>query len=534
MLPGRVGPPPAGEFLRWVFLTAGHELSFLDLSPLPSQTRPCSTKLQTLLIIGGARVMGRGKIVHCDIPMTRRELLATVPIALASGSVRATRAADRPRIAAIVTEYRKMSHAQGIVDRFLDGYGYEGEHYHPAVDIVSLYVDQRPPSDLPGTRSAASRFEDLSHDCRALTCGGDRLAVDGVLIIGEHGKYPRNDMGQTLYPRFEFFQQTVEVFRRSGKSVPVFNDKHLSWSWDHARSMVDLARELGFGFMAGSSLPVTWRLPAMDVAFGAELTEGLCVGYGGIDSYDFTAGNAPVSGRTAQGGETGVRSVTALRGESVWQALSSGSWDAGGCDPRLLEACLCRSFRLIRPGQASATPIPNCQLPALAPDPVLYPDRIRRRPEGDDADALGHCARFYRRGPGQGPVAPLSTQMYLPAFTRANAAELFQPAVEPHRNPVQDGHSGVPRRTDPADNRAAGRVCRLAAWRSTKNRHAPFTGRALSGSSGIDLLAELTPMTPSQSKSQPAPPAPRTDGPRKRMAIVTTVWRLPFPRPAHG
>ena len=34
----------------------------------------------------------------------------------------------------------------------------------------------------------------------ALRCGGTKLAVDGVLIIGEHGDYPRNDKGQILYP----------------------------------------------------------------------------------------------------------------------------------------------------------------------------------------------------------------------------------------------------------------------------------------------------------------------------------------------
>ena len=58
-----------------------------------------------------------------------------------------------PRIAAIVTEYRKRSHAQGIVDRFLDGYGWKGRHYRPGVEIVSLYVDQKPSNDLSEERA---------------------------------------------------------------------------------------------------------------------------------------------------------------------------------------------------------------------------------------------------------------------------------------------------------------------------------------------------------------------------------------------
>ena len=62
----------------------------------------------------------------------------------------------------------------------------------------------------------------------ALTLGTSKLAVDGVVIIAEHGKYPRNKKGQTLYPRYEWFKECVKVFEKSGRGVPVFNDKHLS------------------------------------------------------------------------------------------------------------------------------------------------------------------------------------------------------------------------------------------------------------------------------------------------------------------
>ena len=109
--------------------------------------------------------------------------------------------------------------------------------------------------------------------------------------------------GQILYPRYEFFQQVVDVFRRSGRSVPVFNDKHLSWRWDWAKEMVDTAHAMGFPLLAGSSLPVTWRIPSVELPWGAEVEEVVCVGYGGIDSYDIHGlETAPVHGRTAQGG----------------------------------------------------------------------------------------------------------------------------------------------------------------------------------------------------------------------------------------
>ena len=66
--------------------------------------------------------------------------------------------------------------------------------------------------------------------------------MDGVVLVGEHGNYPKNEKGQIQYPRYQFFQQIVEVFAPSGRSVPVFNDKHLSWNWDWAKEMYDTSR----------------------------------------------------------------------------------------------------------------------------------------------------------------------------------------------------------------------------------------------------------------------------------------------------
>jgi hypothetical protein len=42
------------------------------------------------------------------------------------------------------------------------------------------------------------------------------------------------------------FLEIADAFRATGKSVPVFNDKHLSYNWWKARRMVDLAHELKF------------------------------------------------------------------------------------------------------------------------------------------------------------------------------------------------------------------------------------------------------------------------------------------------
>lgn len=277
----------------------------------------------------------------------------------------------RPKVAALVTEYRKYSHGQNIVDRLMGGYGWETRWHRPELDVVSLYVDQFPESDL--SRERVDRHPDLEiypTIAEALTLGGESLAVDGVLLIAEHGDYPKNEKGQTLYPRYEFFQQTVEVFRQSGRSAPVFCDKHLSWNWDWAREMVDTSRELGFPFMAGSSLPVCRRIPSVDMPLGAEIEEMVVVGVGGIDSYCIHSleGMQSLAERRA-GGETGVVSVQGLRGDSVWQALDDGAWD-----PALFEACLCRSLNLKPADESNRHTYPTRdELPELiGSEPVAY------------------------------------------------------------------------------------------------------------------------------------------------------------------
>jgi hypothetical protein len=146
----------------------------------------------------------------------------------------------RPKLAGVTTRFFKYSHTQHIIDRFLDGYGWNGTHHHPPMDLVSLYVDQVGANDL--SRERAARYPTMKiypTIAEALTLGGPKLAVDGVVVVGEHGDYPKNERGQTKYPRYEFFTSIVDVFRQSGRTVPLFSDKHLSWNWEWARKMYD-------------------------------------------------------------------------------------------------------------------------------------------------------------------------------------------------------------------------------------------------------------------------------------------------------
>src|SRR6059058_1393535 len=198
--------------------------------------------------------------------LTRRSFLQTSALAAA-----APQSGPPKRLAIITTIYRHLSHGQHMGDRFLVGYPYAGAWQRPNIKVVSLYVDQKPEGDLSGDRAREFGFAVYPSIAEALRGGGSKLAVDAVLIIGEHGNYPRNDKGQILYPRYEFFQQCVKVFEQDGRAVPVYNDKHLSYSFEKAKAMVVASRRLRFPVLPGPLIPVTGRQVAGGKPLGSDI-----------------------------------------------------------------------------------------------------------------------------------------------------------------------------------------------------------------------------------------------------------------------
>jgi hypothetical protein len=368
--------------------------------------------------------------------LTRRNFLNAVGMGMAGTALAVNEPArgGRKTLAVVTTEWRPVSHAWHMAERFLVGYPIKGKWHKPAVDVVSAYIDQTPTNDLSRKRAEEFGFKIYPSIGAALRRGGDRLAVDAVLVIGEHGNYPINTFGQKQYPRYEFFKQVTDVFKKDGRTTPVFNDKHLSWKWDWAREMVDMARTMNFPLLAGSSLPVTWRMPAIDFPYGAQVEEVLCLAMGGLDSYDFHALEViqcMVERRRC--GETGVAALQAFRGETVWKMLEAGSWKAGGWDPELFESCLCRSQTLTQPPTFSHRHPTVKQIREWVKDPVAY------RFEYTDGlkatmlmmNGLVNDFTFAARLKGQGE--PLSTLFYLPprpnvaysAILMSRAEELF-------------------------------------------------------------------------------------------------------------
>jgi hypothetical protein len=368
---------------------------------------------------------------------SRREFLETagalagvsalLPVA-ASGQPTPNR---RPKVAVVASVYYYLSHAYHIVGRFLDGFVvYDGKGLHrPEFDIASLFIEQVGETDLGRAKAKMHGVRLSPTIADALTLGTGELAVDAVLLIGEHGKYPYNEKLQKLYPRGKFFREIVEVFRRSKRVAPVFIDKHLSYSRPEAKAMYDTARALGVPLMAGSSLPVTWRLPELEIPLGLPWEGAIVASRGDLEIFGFHALETlqcMAERRDRKGKPQGVKAVTCLEKDDVWKAGDAGvwSWD-------LLNHALGRSHTLnpgdIRQNTRDFRASHEEYSVTKMPHPVAY---VVEYADGFRATALilnGHvddttiAARVGGAKPG---VA--STLVYLPA---PPGARFFDPLV---------------------------------------------------------------------------------------------------------
>lgn len=374
---------------------------------------------------------------------------------------------ERKKIAALISEYRLHSHADVIVGRLLGGYYYDGRHNEPNVELVSMYTDQVPDTDMSRDLAAQYGFKIYPSIRQALTLKADQsrgpreLAVDGVVLICEHGAYPYNPLGQKLYPRHDFFKAMVDVFRETGRTVPVFHDKHFSYDWYKAKWMYDQARELGFPLMAGSVIPLG-RHPELRWEMGRPVEKAIGIWSasfaGNKDSYGFHAiESLQAMVERRPGGETGIAAVQCLEGAPVWKWTDERPWARelleavgdGAGDPReavadpMLFACeycdgletaiyrlngfeCASSFAALVPGGNEPVVVPDR---AETPRPVHLPEELRERyPVANHFSATTHLFEEMLDS-GQEPHPAERTLL-----TTGVLAALFESSYEPAPN----------------------------------------------------------------------------------------------------
>jgi hypothetical protein len=253
------------------------------------------------------------------------------------------------RVAAIVTTFFPTSHASALVPKFLRGFPTDDGLVSPRTQLASLYIDQIHAEDI-GLQLAHEYEVPVFESIRAaLTLGTGELAVDAVLLIGEHGDYPVSSLGQEMLPRRYFFEQICGVIAETGRPIPIFNDKYLAYCWEDARWMYETARSLQIPLWAGSSTLMAWRRPQWDHPLNQPIDAALAIGFHMLERYGFHGLEVLQSSvERRRGGETGVRAVQCLSGSAVWKderwsrqladrALESIEGGPGKLDPGQVE-----------------------------------------------------------------------------------------------------------------------------------------------------------------------------------------------------
>ena len=227
-----------------------------------------------------------------------------------------------------------------------------------------------------------------------------------------------------MYPRKRFFDEIVAVFRQSGRVVPLFNDKHLSYRWDWADEMMHVARELKIPFMAGSSVPLAQRRPPLEMPDEAVIEEAVSIHSGPLEVYDFHALEVLQSLVEARrGGETGVSEIQLLEGDAVWQAAAEGRWSYA-----LAEAAMrAEAGKDVGQLQDFVEPADGKQHPVHA---ILIKYRDGLRGHGP-ADREG-STRWNFACRLAGKPEPLATSFYVGPWENRNLFKALSHAIQTH------------------------------------------------------------------------------------------------------
>jgi hypothetical protein len=228
-------------------------------------------------------------------------------------------------IAFVLEDFALQTPAQQLLDRFLLGYRRAGVfHKIEGVRLTAAragnFESSPAVSELLSARSTetALQLTDLPAAARE---------ADALVIV------PKNDAPAPAEPVIS------AALNHAKRGAACFVFGALATNFAAARTLSALAAARQITLAAGTTLPVTWRLPQVDLPTGARVDEALIVVQGPSPLAQLHAldGLLPVLERRA-GGERGVRQVKFLSGRELWRAGDRREWSWP-----LLSAALSRS-----------------------------------------------------------------------------------------------------------------------------------------------------------------------------------------------
>jgi hypothetical protein len=298
----------------------------------------------------------------------RRSFLQLAAMTVASGvegmgydlaETSSAKSIRKRKVAVITTTFSIGSVAERLTTRLLEGYWIGNNFHESQCDVASLCVARMESTDLGRRISEAYDLALVPTIAEALMLGESSLAVDGILLVGEDADRNTDSASLKHDSRFRFFQQIVDVFERTRRTVPVFCAGYMAGSWSEAKQMVQWSREMKFPLMAGTSAPVTFRRPDLDYPlatnfddaplgdrahhsfpFGVDFNEALVICPEGFGSVFCGLEILQAFLERRRTGETGIRSIECLLNDSVWRAADEGRWSK-----ELMQAATARSER---------------------------------------------------------------------------------------------------------------------------------------------------------------------------------------------
>ena len=195
------------------------------------------------------------------------------------------------------------------------------------MEVVSVYIHQLDASVLGQKVCKAKNIPIFKTVNEAVALSGKELAVDGIVIVAEHGNYPTDLKGHWLLPCWWIYQQVIKVFEQSKRLVLYLTTSTSPTTGDDAKWMFDKSRELNFSLTGGSSIPTYFRKPEIELAIDTPIKNSIVVGNTADEGAIFHCIDVlQAFVDRHKGGETGVKAVQSVRGPETWAWVERNAW----------------------------------------------------------------------------------------------------------------------------------------------------------------------------------------------------------------